>query len=85
MIKQGFLAYLFRYFSRLRYPTLFLMAGALFVVNLFFPDPVPFVDEILLGLLTVVIGKFKERGKPELEQGEEKGKVARRKRRDRKR
>ena len=71
MIKQGFLAYVFRYLNRLRFPTLFLMAGALFVVNLFFPDPLPFVDEILLGLLTVVVGKFKERGKPELEASED--------------
>ena len=81
MIKQGFLAYLFRYFSRLRYPTLFLIVGGLFVANLFFPDPLPFVDEVMLGLLTVLVGKFKEGRKGTIDQPQDSdGKLPRKRR-----
>ena len=50
-----------RFAARLRFPTLFLVTTALFVVNVFVPDPLPFVDEILLGLVTVLIGSWKRR------------------------
>jgi hypothetical protein len=39
----------------------------LFVVNVFVPDAFPFVDEILLGLIAVVLGRLK-RKKPSAEQ-----------------
>ncbi|MGE8227617.1 MAG: DUF6116 family protein, partial [Stenotrophomonas sp.] len=35
---------------KLRYPTLFKLTGALFVISMLLPDPIPFVDEILFGL-----------------------------------
>jgi len=47
--------------GRLRFPALFLLTAALFVVNLAIPDPVPFVDEILLGLVTLLLGAWKDR------------------------
>lgn len=50
-----------RYAARLRFPVLFLLTAALFAVNLFIPDPIPFVDEILLGLGTVLLGSWKQR------------------------
>jgi len=53
-----------RWLSRLSYPKLFLLAAGLFVVNLFFPDPLPFVDEILLGIGTLLLANRKDRGKP---------------------
>jgi len=37
-----------RYLPRLRYPYLFLILGGLFLVDLVTPDPIPFVDEMLL-------------------------------------
>lgn len=49
--------------GRLRFPTLFLLTATLFVVNLLVPDPLPFVDEILLGLVTLMLGIWKERGR----------------------
>lgn len=58
------LAPVMRWLSRLSYPKLFLLAAGLFVVNLFFPDPLPFVDEILLGIGTLVLANRKDRGKP---------------------
>lgn len=51
-----------RFAGRLRFPTLFLFTAALFTVNVFVPDPLPFVDEILLGLATLLLGSWKRRG-----------------------
>jgi hypothetical protein len=47
--------------GRLRFPVLFLLTATLFVANLFVPDPLPFLDEILLGLVTLLIGSWKGR------------------------
>ncbi len=49
---------------KLRYPTLFKITAALFVATLFLPDPVPFVDEILFGLGTLLLANWKRRKDP---------------------
>ncbi len=49
---------------KLRYPTLFKITAALFVVTLFLPDPVPFADEILFGLGTLLLANWKRRKDP---------------------
>ena len=49
---------------KLRYPTLFKITAALFVVTLFLPDPVPFVDEILFGLGTLLLANWNRRKDP---------------------
>ena len=55
-----------RYASRLRFPRLLLLVVTLFGVDLVVPDMIPFVDEILLGLGTVLLGSMrKRRTKPE--------------------
>lgn len=46
---------------KLRYPALFKLTAALFAVTLIVPDPVPFVDEILLGLGTLLLANWKTR------------------------
>lgn len=55
-----------KYLESLRFPWLMLVALALFVLNLFVPDAIPFVDEILLGLIAALLAKLK-RKKPEKE------------------
>ena len=55
---------LLAYAARLKYPTLFLVAVTLFVVDLIIPDVVPFVDEILLGLGTLLLSSWKKRPIP---------------------
>ena len=50
-----------RYAGRLRYPRLLLLTAALFGADLVFPDAIPFVDEILLGLGTVVLATLRRR------------------------
>ncbi len=47
-----------RYLGKLRFPTLFLVTVALFVIDLFVPDFVPMADEILLGLAAVLLGRI---------------------------
>ncbi len=49
---------------KLRYPTLFKITAALFMVTLFLPDPVTFVDEILFGLGTLLLANWKRRKDP---------------------
>ena len=50
---------------RLRYPTLFKITAGLFALTLFIPDPIPFVDELLLGLGTLLLASRKQRGEPQ--------------------
>ncbi|KAA3653779.1 MAG: hypothetical protein DWQ11_07320 [Proteobacteria bacterium] len=47
--------------ARLRFPQLFALTALLFIVDLLLPDPLPFADEILFGLLTVLFGSWKKR------------------------
>lgn len=46
---------------KLRYPTLFKLTALVFVVNVFVPDMIPFVDEILLGLGALLLANLKDR------------------------
>jgi len=50
---------IFGYASKLRFPKLFLLTAGLFVADLIVPDFIPFVDEILLGLLTLLLGSLR--------------------------
>ena len=49
------------YASRLRFPTLFKITLGIFLVDLVIPDFIPFVDEILLGLGTLLLANIKRR------------------------
>ena len=52
---------LIQYASQLRFPKLLALAAAVFVVDLILPDVIPFADEILLGLITLLLGTLKKR------------------------
>jgi hypothetical protein len=49
--------------GRLKYPWLFGLLVVLFVVDLLVPDPIPFVDELVLALLTLLVGSWRTRRK----------------------
>lgn len=49
---------------RLRYPTLFKITAGVFALTMLVPDPLPFVDEILLGLGTLLLANWKNRREP---------------------
>ena len=55
------LALLGRYGARLRFPHLLVLTGALFAVDLLLPDGLPFLDEIVLGLLATLFATWKKR------------------------
>lgn len=59
--KGALLAPLMRFAAGLRFPWLFLLTLILFLVDLVVPDLIPFVDEILLGLLALLLGNIKRR------------------------
>ncbi len=48
-----------RFASRLRFPQLFTFFLIVFVLDLIVPDAIPFADEILFGLLTVLLGSLR--------------------------
>ncbi|KAB7763651.1 MULTISPECIES: DUF6116 family protein [Xanthomonas] len=52
---------LLRWAGKLRYPTLFKIAAGLFVLSVLLPDPVPFIDEIVFGLGTLLLANWKTR------------------------
>ena len=57
---QGAAGWLVRRFG-LRFPGLFLLFAALFAIDLFVPDVVPFADELGLALLTLLFGLWRSR------------------------
>lgn len=65
-VTRGFLE---RTVGHLRFPWLFLLTVAVFVVDLLVPDAIPLVDEILLGLLSLLLGSLRKGRRP-LEKGE---------------
>ena len=46
---------------KLRFPKLFVLVLVLFLVDLLVPDFIPFFDEIILGLLSVMLGLWREK------------------------
>lgn len=58
------LAPLLRWLGRLSYPRLFLVTAVLFILSLLIPDPIPLIDELLLGLGTLLLANWKRRGDP---------------------
>ncbi len=59
------LAPVLSFFSRLSYPRLFALTAALFAFDVVIPDFVPFADELLLGLGTLLLANWKKRKEPE--------------------
>ncbi|MEM9325755.1 MAG: DUF6116 family protein [Bacteroidota bacterium] len=57
--------------SRLKFPQLFFFFLVIFLLDLFIPDFIPFVDELLFGLITLMLAmwkKRKQRNQPEVVQ-----------------
>lgn len=65
-----FLAPFMRWLSRLSHPKLFVVVGLLFLVDLAIPNFVPW-DDILLGLGTLMLAKWKKKapGEPRHDDG----------------
>ena len=50
-----------RWAEKLQHPMLFRVTALLFVVDMLIPDIIPFADEILLGLATMLFANWKRR------------------------
>lgn len=53
------------FLGRLKHPQLFKLTALLFVIDVLVPDMIPFADELLLALGTLVLGNWKQRRAPE--------------------
>ncbi|MEF2146725.1 DUF6116 family protein [Luteimonas sp. FXH3W] len=53
-------AVLLRFLGRLKFPTLFKLTAAFFLLDLFIPDLIPFADELLLGLATILFSQWRK-------------------------
>jgi hypothetical protein len=53
--------WLTRWASGLRFPTLLAVIGSLFALDVLIPDLIPFVDEILLGLFTMLLAMVRRK------------------------
>ena len=61
-MRNPLLVPLLAWLGRLGFPRLFAITCTLFLVNLVVLDPLPFVDELLLGLATLLLASWKRRG-----------------------
>jgi hypothetical protein len=48
-----------RFLGRLQRPMLFKLAAGLFLLSFFLPDPIPFLDEILFAIVTLLLSRQK--------------------------
>jgi uncharacterized protein DUF6116 len=53
--------------NKLKFTNLFLIVIGLFIIDLFVPDFIPLIDEIILGLLAIVLANWKQERKQEKE------------------
>ena len=61
------------FFSRLRFPQLFGIMAALLFLDLLVPDPLPWLDEAFLFVVTLMVGALRKPGEaPDLEKPPEK-------------
>ena len=48
------------YASQLRFKNLFLIIICLFILDLLIPDTIPMIDEIILGLMAIILANWKK-------------------------
>ena len=63
---KGIKSRIISYLETLRFPALLVITAIIFGVNVFVPDMIPFVDEILMALMVALLARMKRRPeKPE--------------------
>lgn len=55
----------FAFADKLKYRKLFLIVIGLFIIDLLVPDFIPLIDEIILGLLAIILANWKKERKQE--------------------
>lgn len=57
---SGFVDLISRHLSQLRFKNLFLVVAALLLIDLAIPDFIPLIDELLLGILTMMFWSWRK-------------------------
>lgn len=52
------------FLGRLSFPRLFMLAASLWALDMVIPDFIPFIDELLLGIGTLLLASFRKRKEP---------------------
>lgn len=61
LTRGGLAGVLVRWASRLRFPYLFALTTVLFLLNLFIPDVLPLADEVIMGLVAVLLASLRKK------------------------
>ena len=59
--RGGLAGVLVRWASRLRFPYLFALTTVLFLLNLFIPDVLQLADEVIMGLVAVLLASLRKK------------------------
>jgi len=62
-MKPSLLGMILKFAQTLKFRQLFLLTGGLFLLDLIVPDRIPFADELLLGLVTLLLASWKDESK----------------------
>ncbi len=68
MSSRALIAMFLNFASQLKFRNLFLVVIGLFFFNLLIPDFIPLIDEIMLGLLAIVLASWKSEKKKQKEE-----------------
>lgn len=55
------------FLGRLSFPRLFVIAATLWAIDMVIPDFIPFIDELLLGIGTLLLASLRKRRAPEVQ------------------
>ncbi|MCG8379958.1 MAG: hypothetical protein MI865_10860 [Proteobacteria bacterium] len=67
MNPRALIALFLTFANQLKYRNLFLIIIGLFLIDLFVPDFIPLIDEIILGLLAIILANWKKEKSEEQE------------------
>jgi hypothetical protein len=67
MSPSSFVTMFLAFADKLKFGNLFLIVVGLFVIDLFVPDFIPLIDEIILGLLAILLANWKKERREEIE------------------
>ncbi len=60
MTPASFVSTFLSFADKLKFRNLFIIVFSLFVADLFVPDFIPLIDEIILGLLAIILANWKK-------------------------
>ena len=62
LARGGLIGVVLKWASRLRFPYLFALTAVLFGLTLLIPDAIPMADEVVMGLVALLLAGWKKRG-----------------------